>query len=481
MSGQQSNNIAHMRAQDGRGEYGLVLPHNIEAEQGLIGMVLIDNRHFDAAGTMLRPEHFFQPVHGRIWEAMAHMIAGGRAATPVTMKNHFDTDDGLKDVGGARYLAELCSETPLLNDAVNYARIIHDMYVRREMISVFEDMRARAYTPEYDDPAAKIIEDTEGLLFNIAEYGAESRPAVTAIEAYDLTLDYIDKAQKGEIRGVMTGLGALDDVLTGLEPSSVTILAARPSMGKTVLAMNIAEYAAMCDRPASFFSLEMPNLQLMMRMMARHTGVATGKMRSEGAMTADDFRALTESRGRFQDLPLMIEDMPALTPSQIMTRARRHKRKHGLDLLVIDYLGLMESETDNPVQAVKIGDITKGIKRMAMELNIAVLMLAQLNRGVEGRDDKRPQLSDLRDSGSIEQDADNVMFLYRDEYYLERATPQKKASESPDSYGQRVEQYEAQLAASRGKADIIVAKQRMGPVKTVTVGFDRHKLSFTNL
>jgi len=457
------------------------LPTNLEAEQGLLGTLMINIKGYEEIAGILTRDHFHWPVHGRIYAAIEHFIIKGQSPTPLVLKNYFQGETELDAAGGEKYLAAMAAEAPMINTPYDYARNIIDMAQRREMIYAANALIDQAKTPDYKISARQIIEDTETRLYNIAEYGTDTRPGLAAADSVDQTIKLIEKMQTGAFRGVPTGIDRLDAHLTGLHAGEMTVVAGRPGMGKTVFAMTAALNAAQAGYNVAFFSLEMAHELLSMRILSRMTGIPTGVMRREGALYTDSWPKLLEARSRLAAMPLILEDMPGLAPGHVMTRARRHKRKRGLDMIIIDYLGLMESPTDIPNQAVRISEITKAVKSIARELNVPVMLLCQINRGVESRDDKRPTLADLRDSGSIEQDADNVLFLYRDEYYLAKFPPKRKEREDDARFNDRYAEWEARLQGSRGQADIIVAKQRMGAEGTITTGFNANRQEFFNL
>ncbi len=462
------------------------LPHNIDAEQGLIGMLLIDNRHLEKVSDFLRPQHFFQPVHGRIFEAINTMVDRGQSASPVTLKGYFEKDDGLKDVGGARYLAELASEVPLLNDAKDYAQTIYDLFLRRELVSLGEDIVTDAYEQKIDRDATKAIELAEAKLFSLAETGQMGQGFVTLKDSVITAIEIAEKAYKADshVTGVTTGLRDLDSKLGGLHNSDLLILAARPSMGKTSLAVNVAynaakKYAETGGKEGGrvgFFSLEMSADQLATRILADEAEISGDDIR-KGNIKESDFRRFVEASQKLSQVPLYIDDTPALSIGAVRTRARRLKRQHGLDMLMIDYLQLLQgtgSRQSSENRVLEISEITRGLKAIAKELGIPVVALSQLSRAVEQREDKRPMLSDLRESGSIEQDSDVVMFIYREEYYLSRREPDMNDA---TKHGE----WQEQMNGVHNVAEVIVAKQRHGPIGTVRLFFDSNYTRFTDL
>ncbi|MGB4056626.1 MAG: replicative DNA helicase, partial [Alphaproteobacteria bacterium] len=395
-----------------------ILPHNEAAEQGLLGALLVDNRAYEKVGDFLRSVHFFLPAHQRIFEAIVKMIDRGQTASPVTLKNYFEKDDDLKDVGGSEYLADLAASVVSVINAHEYARSIYDLHLRRELISLGEEVVNVAYEHDIDMAATDTIEMAEARLFQLAESGEVKGSFTTLRTSVMVAIEHAEKAFKseGRVTGVTTGLIDMDKKLGGLQNSDLLILAGRPSMGKTALATNMAFAAA--NRYAEtggtegaivgFFSLEMSADQLATRILADQSNISGDAIR-KGNIKQDDFRAFAEASQKLSQIPLYIDDTPSLSISAVRTRARRLKRQHGLGLLVIDYLQLLRGTgskqgTDNRV--MEISEITRGLKAIAKELQIPVLALSQLSRQVEQREDKRPQLSDLRESGSIEQDSD---------------------------------------------------------------------------
>jgi len=469
------------------------LPHNLEAEQGLLGMLLIDNRHAEKVIDFLKADHFFHPAHQRIFAALQTIIERGQTASPVTLKGYFEKDAGLESVGGAKYLATLAAEVPLLNNAADYGRTIYELHLRRQLIALGEDMAADAFEQTLERAATDTIEDAENRLFQLAETGQTGSGFITLKSSVLAAIDIAEKAYKSDSRvtGVTTGLTDLDQKLGGLHNSDLLILAGRPSMGKTALATNMAFNAAKAYAESGgkegaivgFFSLEMSSDQLATRILADQSGISGDAIR-KGDIREADFRSFVEASQKLSQIPLYIDDTPALSIGAVRTRARRLKRQHGLGLLVIDYLQLLRGTgsrqgTDNRV--LEISEITRGLKAIAKELAIPVLALSQLSRAVEQREDKRPMLSDLRESGSIEQDSDVVMFVYRREYYLSREEPQKKSGESDSTFNERYAKWQDDLSESANIAESIIAKQRHGPIGTVRMFFDPNLTRFSDL
>ena len=466
------------------------LPQNIEAEQALLGAVLVNNEALNKVSDFLESEQFFEPVHSRIYAAARKLIERGQIANPVTLKQYFEQDSALSEVGGAQYLNRLAASAVTVINAEHYGRSIRDLALRRSLIDVGEGMVNEAFDSDIDSAANEQLEAAEQALYNLAKKGSAEgglrafRVAVTeAVQMADVALK-----RDSHIAGVATGLSELDSMLGGMHPSDLLILAGRPAMGKSSLATNIAFHAAsrfknVHDEEGNpedsegaivgFFSLEMSAEQLATRILAEQAEIRSDRIR-RGAIKQDDFYRVADAARRLEELPLYIDDTPALSISALRTRARRLQRTHGLGLVVVDYLQLLRptnTRADNRVQ--EISEITQALKALAKELNIPVLALSQLSRAVEQREDKRPMLSDLRESGSIEQDADVVMFIFREDYYHERQEPEQN-TEKHLKWQERGEQI-------LGKADVIIGKQRHGPTGIVTLSFQREYTKFGNL
>lgn len=469
------------------------MPHNFEAEQGLLGMLLLDNGHLEKINDFLRPQHFSHPSHQNIYATIEKMIERGLEAKYTTLKDYFEKDEGLESVGGAKYLSELAQEVPLLNNIYDYAHTIYDRYLRREIIRMNQDINAEAFNYNIDKNAAQIIEQAESQLFSLSESGVSQNGFQTLRDSVLTAIEIAEKAYQsdGHVTGVTTGLTDLDHKLGGLHNSDLLILAARPSMGKTSLAVNIAYNAAKAYAESGgqegaivgFFSLEMSADQLATRILADQSGISGDDIR-KGNIKENDFRKFVEASQKLSQIPLYIDDTPALSIGAVRTRARRLKRQHGLGLLVIDYLQLLQgsgSRQSEGNRVLEISEITRGLKAIAKELNIPVIALSQLSRAVEQREDKRPMLSDLRESGSIEQDSDVVMFIYRREYYLSREEPEKKPGEDDSKFNDRYAQWQEDLGNCCNVADVIVAKQRHGPIGTVSLHFESSVTRFSDL
>jgi replicative DNA helicase len=466
-----------------------VLPHNIEAEQQLLGAILTNNDVFDRISSLVKAEHFFDPVHQRIYEIASARIQKNALASPVTLKGYFEDDTGLKELGGPTYLVRLAGAAISAYAARDYAQMIYDLAVRRELIQLGRDIAAQAAKVEVaSEPRDQIIE-AEQRLYKLGEQGTVERGFQSFLKAVTDAVNVANAAYQrdGGLAGISTGLIDMDKKLGGLHPSDLLILAGRPSMGKTSLATNIAFNIAKAHKRGrmpdglegsveggvvGFFSLEMSAEQLAARILSEASEVPSEQIR-RGDMTEAEFRRFVEAAKALEACPLYIDDTPALPISQVAARARRLKRTHGLDVLIIDYLQLLKGTSkDNRVQ--EVSEITQGLKAIAKELNIPVIALSQLSRQVENREDKRPQLSDLRESGSIEQDADVVMFVFREEYYREREKP-------GDHELEKMAQWQALMESVHGKAEVIIGKQRHGPIGTIELSFEGRFTRFGNL
>jgi replicative DNA helicase len=461
-------------------------PTNILAEQMVLGTILTNNESYHRVSDLLQAEHFYEPVHRRIFDAITIYIDRGMLANLVTLKNHFEQDEALKDNNQGEYLSQLSALAATIININDYAKIIVDLAIRRTLINVGEDIVNDAYSTDIKLTASEQIERAEQELFNLGTLGRETSANSRALKAsLGEALEKIQLAfkQQEPITGISTGFLDLDKMLCGLQNSDLLILAARPSMGKTALAVNIAlnacqylhkrnakEEASSC---VGFFSLEMSAEQLATRMMAIASEVNSGKLRS-GQISEMDFTKLVKASKDLAELAYFIDDTPSLSIAALRTRARRMKRRHNLGLLVVDYLQLLKgsSKSSEGSRVQEISEITQGLKAIAKELNIPVIALSQLSRAVEQREDKRPLLSDLRESGSIEQDADIVMFIYREEYYLVRKQPQENTSEH--------ERWQMEMDKVSNLTEVIIAKQRNGAVGSVKLHFDSNTTKFTN-
>ena len=467
-------------------------PHNYEAEQAMLAALLVNNLVYDRVQEFLRPEHFADALHGRIYEAAGKLIQRGQIADPVTLKNLFDQDEALKDIGGAAYLAELARAAVTIIDAEDYARAIHDLFLRRQLIDVGTDVVNEAYSFDPDKSAIEHIEETELKLFNLAENGQTDGGPQRFNEVVNRALEQAEAAfqRDSHITGVTTGLQDIDRKIGGMQKSDLIILAGRPSMGKTALATNMGFNAAEAIKDPetgahfkiAFFSMEMSAEQLATRIMAEKSGISSDRIR-RGEVSEQEFPKIVEAAQAMSHVPFFIDDTPALTVPALRTRARRLKRQHGLDMIIIDYLQLMRGTnsrgSENRVQ--EISEITRGLKAIAKELNVPVIALSQLSRAVEQREDKRPQLADLRESGSIEQDADVVMFVYREQYYHERAEPKQRADEPDDKFHDRMRRWQEHGEKIHNVAEVNIAKQRHGPIGTIALYFEGATTRFSDL
>ena len=457
-------------------------PSNLEAEQALIGSVLVNNDVIDEVSSFIKPSIFYDPAHIKIYEVIENLNNKGMVANPITLKNYFEKDNMLNEVGGTEYLVKLTRFSGSTKQAIDYAKIIHEMYLRRELVSISEKLSydtLNANTQEQD--AENIIESTEKSLFNLAERGSFSQSFIEFKKAIDKTIEMATLAMKSDrgIVGVPTGLTDLDQKLGGLHKSDLIILAGRPSMGKTALATNIAYNAAQNilsrqeKSSVAFFSLEMSSEQLSTRILSEQARIKSDSIR-QGNVTEEEINRYIETSRNIYNLPLFIDETPAITIATLSNRARRIKRLNGLSLIVVDYIQLMRSSSNkNDGRVQEISEITQGLKAIAKELSVPVLALSQLSRAVEQRDDKQPQLADLRESGSIEQDADVVMFVYREAYYLERKQPKLGSIEHAE--------WQSKMNDVNGLADIILGKQRHGPTGTIKVEFEGIYTKFKDL
>jgi replicative DNA helicase len=458
-------------------------PSNLEAEQALLGSILINNDIIDEISNIINPLLFYDPAHVKIYEVIEGLNNKGMIANPITLKNFFEKDNILNEVGGTEYLVKLTRFSGSSKQAIDYAKIIHEMYLRRELVMVSDKLSSDTLNANSQEKnAEKIIEDTEKSLYDLAERGTFSQSYLKFNKALDETIKMATLAMQSDqgIVGVPTGLSDLDEKLGGLHKSDLIILAGRPSMGKTALATNIAFNASknILSRQekscVAFFSLEMSSEQLSTRILSEQARIRSDDIR-RGKVTEDEINRYIETSRNIYDLPLYIDETPAISIAALSNRARRIKRLNGLSLIVVDYIQLMRSSntTKNEGRVQEISEITQGLKALAKELSVPVLALSQLSRAVEQRDDKQPQLADLRESGSIEQDADVVMFVYREAYYLERKQPKLGSIEHAE--------WQSKMNDVNGLADIILGKQRHGPTGTVKVEFEGIYTKFKDL
>ena len=475
-------------------------PHNLEAERALIGAIMLNNRAYEAVSDYLRSEHFSDAVHAKVYEAASRLMEQGHQANPITLKTYLEQDPLIQEAGGMAFLTGLANSVVTVINAKDYGRLIYDLFLRRELINVGQDMVNDAFDSDIDDSALNQIEGSEQRLFDLAATG-EIEGGFAQFEiplAEAINMAEAAHRRDGALAGSPTGLNDLDNKLGGLHPSDLIILAGRPAMGKsalaTTIAFNAAKYFQTTDREddhgklVAFFSLEMSSEQLATRILAERARINSHDIRT-GRLANDDFGRLVSASQELYSLPLFMDDTPAITISAMRTRCRRLARQarnehhSGLGLIVVDYLQLIDAASrnrnDNRVQ--EISAISRGLKALAKELDVPVLALSQLSRAVEQREDKRPQLADLRESGSIEQDADVVTFIYRDEYYLERKQPQRDHFNKEDDYQDKMSRWQADMEAVHNIAEVIVGKQRHGPTGTVKLLFEPSFTHFDNL
>ncbi len=457
-------------------------PSNLEAEQALLGSILVNNDIIDEVSSIINSNIFYDPAHVKIYEVIESLNNKGMIANPITLKNFFEKDNMLTEVGGTEYLVKLTRFSSSAKQAIDYAKIIHEMYLRRELVQISDKLSNDTLNASSQEQnAEKIIESTERSLFDLAERGSFSQSFLKFNQALDQTIEMATLAMQNDqgIVGVPTGLTELDEKLGGLHKSDLIILAGRPSMGKTALATNIAYNSAQHiskrqeKSSVAFFSLEMSSEQLSTRILSEQARIKSDDIR-RGKVTEEEINRYIETSRNIYNLPLYIDETPAITIATLSNRARRIKRLFGLSLIVVDYIQLMRASTiKNEGRVQEISEITQGLKALAKELSVPVLALSQLSRAVEQRDDKQPQLADLRESGSIEQDADVVMFVYREEYYLERKQPKLGSIEHAE--------WQSKMNDVNGLADIILGKQRHGPTGTVKVEFEGIYTKFKDL
>jgi len=454
------------------------LPNNIEAEQSVIGSVLLANEIFDDISIIISSKNFYDPVHKKIFEALEKLIYSGLLANPITLKNYFEKEKD--DLNIPEYLVKITKFSTSSRQAIEYSKLIFDLFVKRELIKISGEVIDQAKLNDLDIDGQKIIENYEKSLFDLAEKGSFSSSLIKFDEAMRQTIEMASNAYKNEegIVGVPTGLRDLDDRLGGLHKSDLVIIAGRPSMGKTALATNIAFNAAkkiqeMGEKSSvAFFSLEMSSEQLSTRILAEQARIKSNDIR-RGKISEEQFDKFIETSKDISELPLYIDETPAITIAALSNRARRIKRLYGLDMVVIDYIQLMRASNTNNGRVQEISEITQGLKALAKELAVPVLALSQLSRAVEQRDDKKPQLSDLRESGSIEQDADVVMFVYREAYYLQGKEPRPATVEHAE--------WQAKMNEVSHLAELIIQKQRHGPTGNVMLEFEAMFTKFKDI
>lgn len=466
------------------------MPHSIEAEQQLLGAILTNNDVFDRIASIIGPQHFYDPVHARIFETAAARIAKNNLASPVTLKAFLEEDEGLKELGGPAYLVNLAGAAISSYAVRDYAQMIYDLAIRRQLIALGHDIAGKAAQMNVDSEPKDQIVEAEQQLYKLSEQGQVDSGFQSFLRAVTDAVNVANAAyqREGGMAGISTGLIDMDKKLGGLHKSDLLILAGRPSMGKTSLATNLAFNIAKAYKRGTlpdgtegsieggvvgFYSLEMSAEQLAARVLSEASEVPSEQIR-RGDMTEGEFRRFVEAAKQLESCPLYIDDTPALPISQLAARARRLKRTHGLDVLIVDYLQLVRGTGRSENRVNEISEITMGLKAIAKELDIPVVALSQLSRQVESREDKRPQLSDLRESGSIEQDADVVMFVFREEYYVEREKPSDDRLDEMAAWQDRMERL-------HGKAEVIIGKQRHGPIGSIELSFEGRFTRFGNL
>ncbi|AXI55302.1 Replicative DNA helicase (plasmid) [Pseudoseohaeicola sp. NH-UV-7] len=484
------NEISSINTAESGAQSADTMPHSIEAEQQLLGAILTNNDVFDRIASIIGPQHFYDPVHARIYEIAAARIAKNNLASPVTLKAFMEDDEGLRELGGPPYLARLAGAAISAFAVRDYAQMIYDLAIRRDLISLGRDISAKAARVDVASEPKEQIVEAEQHLYKLAEQGQSDSGFQSFLRAVTDAVNVANAAyqREGGLAGVSTGLIDMDKKLGGLHRSDLLILAGRPSMGKTSLATNIAFNIAKAYKRGltpdgtegavdggvvGFYSLEMSAEQLAARILSEASEVSSEQIR-RGDMTEAEFRRFVDAAKSLEACPLYIDDTPALPISQLAARARRLKRTHGLDVLIVDYLQLVRPASAKDSRVNEVSEITQGLKAIAKELDIPVIALSQLSRQVESREDKRPQLSDLRESGSIEQDADVVMFVFREEYYKEREKP-------GDHELEKMAAWQDEMERLHGKAEVIIGKQRHGPIGTVELSFEGRITRFGNL
>ena len=454
------------------------LPNNIEAEQSVLGSILLQNEIFDDISTIVSSQNFYDPMHQKIFSAIEKLIFSGMLANPITLKNYFENEKD--DINVPDYLVKITKFSASTRQAIEYSKLIYDLFVKRQLIKISEDIIDSAKLNDLDQNGQTIIENSERVLFDLAEKGNFSSSLVKFDQAMNQTIEMASNAYKNEegIVGVPSGLTDLDDRLGGLHKSDLIIIAGRPSMGKTALATNIAFNAAKKIQDdarkssVAFFSLEMSSEQLSTRILAEQSRIRSNDIR-RGKISEEQFDKFLETSKNIAELPLYIDETPAISVAALSNRARRIKRLYGLDMVVVDYIQLMSAPNFKEGRVQEISKITQGLKALAKELSVPVLALSQLSRAVEQRDEKKPLLSDLRESGSIEQDADVVMFVYREAYYLQGKEPRPATVEHAE--------WQAKMNDISHLAEIIISKQRHGPIGSIRLEFESHFTKFKDL
>ncbi len=458
------------------------MPHNIEAEQGILGALLLNNEIYYDISELVISDHFYEPIHKKIFDVIGKLISKGQVATPITLKSYFEVEKNLEDIGGSSYLVRLANSAVSLDYAKNYAGIIYDLAVRRGLYELGAKVQHDAIESDIDTKPDDLIEDAEKSLYQISEKGTSQNNIRTFQSSVEEAVELARKAfeKDSSVVGISSDFTDLDSKLGGFHPSDLIIIAGRPSMGKTSLATNIAfniakNAQASDDKKSSvlFFSLEMSSEQLARRILSEQAKISSNDIR-RGNLSENDLDNLVSVSKEILEIPLYIDDTPAVNIGTLSSRARRIKRKNGLGVIVIDYLQLLRPSKNsrNESRVLEVSEITQGLKALAKELNIPIIALSQLSRQVEQREDKKPQLSDLRESGSIEQDSDVVMFIYREEYYLEKNAPSPGTAEFIE--------WQQKMEEIHGQADLLIMKQRHGPTGNIKLSFDAKFTRFGN-
>jgi replicative DNA helicase len=473
-------------------------PANLQAEQALLGALLANNRAYERVSEFLAPEHFADPIHGRVFAAIQRRVEAGQLADAVTLRAEFEHSGVLDEVGGTAYLAQLLSAMVGIINAGEYGRTIHDAWLRRQLIDIGETVVNNAFGADAELDGGQQVEAAEQSLFDLAVRGGSDRAMLTFEQALRQAIDGAERAfhRSGHVSGLSTGLRDLDKKTGGLHPSDLVIIAGRPGMGKTALATKIAYGAAqallaearatdpnaVAKRAVAIFSLEMSAEQLATRLLAEEARISSDRIR-RGDIGQKEFDKFVQVSRELQGLPLHIDDTPAITLSALRTRCRRLKRTAGLALVVVDYLQLLRPPPGSKPESrvLEISLFTQGLKAIAKELSVPVIALSQLSRAVESREDKRPQLSDLRESGSIEQDADVVMFVYRDEYYLQQRAPKQMGFDNEEKFHHAVEKWQRDMETVHNRAELLIEKQRHGPTGKIDLFFEGEFTRFADI
>ena len=466
-----------------------IMPQNLEAEQSLLGSILFDNKTLEELPTNFNSNYFFDPLHSNIFDACISLIENGRLADPLTLKNYLNDNKYNIDIDIEKYLVDLRDGVLSLSKAKFYADEIRSCYIRRSLIIIADDLIHRSKNPSLETSPDQEISITEEKLYNLAEKDQINSGPSDFKTVLTKTTKQINESynRKGKLSGVDTGFSGINRQLSGLNKSDLIVLAGRPAMGKTALATNIGFNAAKSSKldkneAILIFSLEMSAEQLAQRILAEQSSIDSHRLRS-GDIEDKEFSKLVETQNDIHSLPFFIDDTPAISVGQIASRARRLKRTNGLGLIIIDYIQLIQASKASEYQGrvQEVSNITRGLKSLAKELNVPILALSQLSRAVEQREDKKPILADLRESGSIEQDADVVMFVYREEYYLDKNEPNQRDNENQESFNERFARWQDKRSAAEGKAEIIVSKQRHGPTGVIQVQFEAKLTRFMDL